>query len=590
MPQRAAPSTRNRDSGAAPADPRAAVAILLRLLDHADRRLLAVVLVLMLFAALTEGVGVLMLVPMLALIDDGRFGETMGMAPGHWLRLLGGSWTLENVLILFLALVALRALIQHGQAVLSAKLQHRLVDSLRRELFAGLIKAEWRWFATRRTSDHVATLIVNISRIGSALNQLLMLVTTAVTASVYLGAVFFLSWQVAIVAVFGGLLALVGFGGHRRRAIELGQHLTKANRALQAEVGDTLAGMRTVRIFGAEDRRIERLDIALGQLRTQQVHYAASASHARVLMQLGGAVLLAALLWLGLRWWSAPLAILIPILFAFGRLVPMLGILQQSWHFWLHSAPAALEASALLAETARHAERPASRHAPDLKFDEAIRLDHIDLVYDGRDKAALCDISLSLPARTTTAIVGPSGSGKSSLADLLMGLISPDRGTMHVDGMLIEESLRQRWRRSVAYVEQDCFLFHDSVRANLLWAAPTATDAQLREALKTASADFVFALPNGLDTLVGTAGVQLSGGERQRIGLARALLGKPAILILDEATSALDPVNEAAVNQAISAMHGRLTLVLIGHRPWASDRADQVIRLEDGRIVEMGLA
>ncbi|WP_432770580.1 MAG: ABC transporter ATP-binding protein [Sphingopyxis sp.] len=556
------------------------------LVGLADRWLLVAVLALMTLAALTEGVGILMLVPMLALLGDRSVAsEPVTGVAAQLAGLFAGAWTLGGILLLFLALVTFRALVQHAQAVLGVRLQHRLVDTLRRRLFAGLVRAEWRWLAERRASDHIATLVVNVGRVGTAVTQLLTLAATLITACVYLAAIFLLAWQVALVAALGGFVVLAAFGGHRRRAVALGQALTHANRALQAEVGNALAGMRTTRILGGEDRQIARFDDVLGALRGQQVRYAASASHARVAMQVGGAALLAALVWIGVGWWAVPLAALLPVLLVFARLVPMLGTIQQAWHVWLHAAPAAIEANRLVAETAAHAEPVADPATPPLPFDAEIALDAVDLTHAGRDRAALAGITLRLPVRTTTAVIGASGAGKSSLADLLMGLVAPDAGTLRVDGNVIAGARRRQWRQAVAYVEQDCFLFHGSIRDNLLWAAPDADEARLGEALRMAAADFVLALPRGLDTPVGDDGVQLSGGERQRIGIARALLAKPQLLILDEATSALDPANEAAVQSAIAAMHGRLTLVVIGHRLSMLDEADQIVRLDGGRIV-----
>ena len=147
---------------------------------------------------------------------------------------------------------------------------------------------------------------------------------------------------------------------------------------------------------------------------------------------------------------------------------------------------------------------------------------------------------------------------------------------------------RLRWRHAVAYVPQDIFLFHDSIRNNLLWGHPEASEADLRLALEKAAADFAFKLPQGLDTVVGDGGIRLSGGERQRLALARTLLKRPALLILDEATSALDLDNEARVREAIEHLHGDLTVVIIGHRLPTLQHADQVLILEEGRIASQG--
>jgi ATP-binding cassette subfamily C protein len=184
--------------------------------------------------------------------------------------------------------------------------------------------------------------------------------------------------------------------------------------------------------------------------------------------------------------------------------------------------------------------------------------------------------------------MGPSGAGKSTLADVLMGLLTLDSGGLRVDGTEISGHRRMAWRRSVAYVPQEVFLFHDSIRNNLAWGKQDASEADMVAALGRAAAEFVFDLPNGLDTVVGDGGVRLSGGERQRIALARALLKKPSLIILDEATSALDMDNEARVRRAIEGLHGDLTVVIIGHRLPTLEHADQVVRLDQGRIAACG--
>ena len=179
----------------------------------------------------------------------------------------------------------------------------------------------------------------------------------------------------------------------------------------------------------------------------------------------------------------------------------------------------------------------------------------------------------------------PSGAGKSTLADVLCGLTGPDSGALRVGGTPVEGALRRAWRARVAYVQQDPLLFHASIRENLLWSAPEASDAALREALEAASALFVLTLPDGLDTVVGDRGVRLSGGERQRIALARGLLRHPDLLILDEVTSALDAANEAAVSAAIARLKGRLTIVTIGHRGVLAELSDLTVALAGGRVV-----
>jgi ATP-binding cassette subfamily C protein len=209
--------------------------------------------------------------------------------------------------------------------------------------------------------------------------------------------------------------------------------------------------------------------------------------------------------------------------------------------------------------------------------------------YPATDTNILRQIDLALPARQTIALVGPSGAGKSTLADIILGLLAPSEGQILLDNRPLDTAATRHWRQAVAYVPQDTFLFHDTVRANLLWAAPAATEADLWGSLQlAAAAEFVTALPEGLDTVLGDRGIRLSGGERQRLALARALLRKPALLLLDEATSALDSEHEQRIQTAIHQLHGELTIVLIAHRLSTVRYADQIVVMEQGQIVERG--
>jgi len=223
------------------------------------------------------------------------------------------------------------------------------------------------------------------------------------------------------------------------------------------------------------------------------------------------------------------------------------------------------------------------------EFRSVVRFENVSLRYPGRDEDALREINLELETGKSLALVGPSGSGKSSLADLLLGLYEPTSGRITVDGNDIRELSVSSWRQLLGVVSQDTLLFNASVKQNLLFAKPDATDSQLLEAIKSADAlEFVLKLPHGLDTLVGERGFMLSGGQRQRLAIARALLRNPAILILDEATSALDTNAEQAVQSTIDSLPAGGTKLTIAHRLSTVRRADVIFVLDKGSIIESG--
>ena len=554
------------------------------LLTSVSRVQVVILISLMVLVALSEGISFLMLVPML----NTMLGPDS--VPHPMLVDFGGirlSVPLYALLTGFVALVGVRSIFQHFRSLVGIKLENQVVDTLRLRCFAALMHAEWRLVARQRLSDYASLIITNVDRVGFGLNQFISIAALAVTAVACIGAAFILSWRLALFAIVCGLFVVLAFRQQRRRARALGTEQNVAYEGVYAQVQEGLAGIRIAKVFRQEERHIAQVGAVFKALRAHQISFMRSASLGRSALNTGGASLLALTIFLGLSFWHLPIPSLLPLVVLFARLLPVVSGLQQSWENLLHATPALSDVSAMLDEISANSEPVAPSDGAELALEQEISLDHVEVIYSDRGKPALFNVSLTIPARTTTVVTGQSGAGKSTLADVLMGLIVPDSGLVKVDGVRLTGPARMRWRRSVAYVQQDPFLFNASIRSNLLWARPHSTDAELGQALQAASAGFVNDLPNGLDTVVGDGGIRLSGGERQRIVLARALLCKPSLLILDEATSALDPDNERAIRQAITVLHGALTLIVIGHRVAMVDAADQLISLKNGRIATL---
>ncbi|MBV9554476.1 MAG: ATP-binding cassette domain-containing protein, partial [Alphaproteobacteria bacterium] len=219
----------------------------------------------------------------------------------------------------------------------------------------------------------------------------------------------------------------------------------------------------------------------------------------------------------------------------------------------------------------------------------ALRFDGVGFCYPGARRPALDGVALDISAGSTVAIVGPSGAGKTTLANLLLRFWDPSEGRIAIDGVDLREFDLDHLRRRVSLVSQDTYLFNDSLRANVALARPGADDKAIYRALDQAAlSDFVMSLPEGLDTRVGERGVQLSGGQRQRVAIARAFLKNAPTLVLDEATSHLDAVSEAQVRSALDALMRERTTIVIAHRLSTVRNADLLVVLDGGRLVETG--
>jgi len=224
-----------------------------------------------------------------------------------------------------------------------------------------------------------------------------------------------------------------------------------------------------------------------------------------------------------------------------------------------------------------------------IELNKIINLENVSFSYRDDEHFLMKDLNLQIPIGKSIAIVGPSGTGKSTVADLIMGLIQPYEGKITIDGVPISKFNIGSWRSQIGYVSQETFLFNETIKFNLLLSEPKADEEDILDALKLAAAyEFVSKLPEGIKTVIGDRGVKLSGGERQRLALARALLRKPHLLILDEATSNSDSDNEKKILKAIDDLHGEITILIIAHRVSTIKNADYIYLIDNGQILESG--
>jgi ATP-binding cassette subfamily C protein len=456
-------------------------------------------------------------------------------------------------------------------------------------VYRAISRAEWAFLVTRRPSEFVHILAGEIGQIGAAGFQVIHLMVAVMVTLVYVGMAFHFSPIMAcVVLVSAGVLA---WSARSRldQARVAGKRASAARRELHAVIAEHVGSMKTAKSYGVADRQTDVFVRLSGDLRDISLDMATGHVDLQQSLEFSSTAMLALIAYVSLELLDVPPAQLLVLLFVFARLMPRLIAIYRQGQTLAGALPV-LDAVADLERECLEAAEPPPSVVADVPLTHSVRFDDVSFAYARRtDLPAVEGINLEIAAGLTTAIVGPSGAGKSTCADLLIGLLSPTSGRILIDGAPLTLARVPGWRQHISYVSQDTFLFHDTVRANLTWARPEATDEELWRALRLSAADdFVAGLPQGLNTVVGERGVLISGGERQRLSLARALVRQPRILVLDEATSSLDSENELRIQQAVASLRHQMTIVIITHRLSTIRDADVIHVLDSGRLVESG--
>lgn len=481
------------------------------------------------------------------------------------------------------AALVLKSLVQAGAMVYVGFAAAERVTALRREVVAALLEARWSFLLRQRMGRLSTVLASECSRAGELYVQTGTLLALSIQGITYLGVALFVSWQVAAGALVLGSLVMVGLRSFVQYARRNAAKSIAVQRRLLSIFLDALRSVKPLKAMGQERAFAALLNRNISRARRLQRRAALNREAMSSIQEAAGTVVLCVAFYLLWRIRVTPLPELLVSSFLLVRILGMLGKLQKAYQRAVVLERAHTETAELIEQGRLDREPAAGTRAP--RFERAIRFEGVELRHV--DGLALEDVTLEISAGRCTVLLGPSGAGKTSIVDLVLGLYHPTAGRVLVDDCPLENLDLHAWRSDIGYVPQECVLLHDTIRANVALGDETISDADVRYALQQAgAAELVAALPEGLDTRVAEAGARFSGGERQRIALARALARRPRLLILDEITSALDEQTANKVTAQIRALVGTTTVLAITHRPELLAIADVVHRVEKGRIVE----
>jgi len=536
-------------------------------------------------AASAEALAITSLLPLFAALDAAASG---GAATGGstkletWFRSGVESLGFEPSLPVLLVLVPVVFFLRAGLLILARRevgyAVARAVRDLRLRLIKALLESRWSYFVAHRIGIFSNAYGVETTRATRAYFNATWVVSLCLQLLVYLAISVMISWRITLAAVFVGAVVLLVLRPLVRLGRRAGLRQTHLSKDVIGTLTDVFQGVKALKAMAREERVGPLLDTGTRRLEKATRKQVLS-REAVAALQLPISIVMLCIGCYAMVSMGYEISSMLVMAVTINQTLDALNRAQRRYQRVAEQDSAYWSLVDTIVEAEAHREEVTGDVAPTLE--RGIEFRSVSFGYGG--EKIFDGLDLEIPAGEITALVGPSGAGKTTVVDLAVGLVLPESGEVRIDGHPIGNLDLSQWRRHIGYVPQEMFLLHDTIARNVSLGDPDVTPAQIVEALKAAQAwEFVSRMPQGVDSTVGERGSAISGGQRQRIAIARALLHHPWLLILDEATAALDPESEQAIWNGVAGLRGRMTILAISHQDTLRRVADRVYRLEHG--------
>ena len=459
-----------------------------------------------------------------------------------------------------------------------------VATDLRLALLRALLSTRWGYLLGQQVGSMANAAGTEVMRSANGYLHAATAMAMIIQAFAYFIIALLVSWKTTLLFISIGSLILLMLSNLVVKSRRAGKKQTRLLKSLLARLSDSLNSLKAYKAMGRENLAEELLSSNTMRLKKALRRQVFSKAALRGVQEPLMTLLVIAGLYVMLIHLEMDLPKVMMLIFLMSRMLNEAGKVQRKFQDLAicESAYWSLQEKITTAQQYKEPQGGGIKAT----LEDAITIDQVDFGYG--DHLVLKNVSLEIPSRTFTSLIGPSGAGKTTLVDLITGLFHPLKGSVLIDGTPLPELDLRYWRHMIGYVPQDTILLHDSIFINVTLGEPSLTIEDVEYALKSAGAwTFVSEMPEGLYTTVGERGAKLSGGQRQRIAIARALIHRPQLLILDEATSALDPKTEAAICQTLKELSGRLTILAISHQAALVDVADRVFQIADGNVVQL---
>lgn len=537
----------------------------------------------------TEGVGISLFIPFLESIGQEntlqQTGNWLADSLGHLFNKIQPDNRLLTISACIFIAVLVRAAMYYSNTVIFTRLSMKVGHQIRSRLFEQLMTVSFRFLEKCSSGRLLNALSTETWRATDALSCLWKMLIGVCSIAVYFTLLMLISWKLTLLVTVIMIVISVIVRLLTHRTQSLGEKVTRNNTDLTNRMVEGIDGMKVIRAFVRESYEQKRFTQTSYRLNNLIVRLTMLHGIIRPVYQVLTAALLLTVLLTNIHNPGKIHSILV-FIFILYRFQPMIIAFDGARNKIVSLTPAVEEISSLLAETKKSLPNGTM---PFTELKKGIFFNKLTFQYNPDEKQALKNISVSIPAGKTTALVGHSGAGKSTLIKLLLRFYDASAGNIYLDDYPLKSLNTESWRKSIALVSQDVYVFNASVQDNIAYGRLDADDKEIIAAAKSADAhEFICQLPNGYDTKVGDRGVRLSGGQRQQITLARALVRRPKVIILDEATNALDSLSEQSIKDALEKLSMKCTVIVIAHRLSSIEHADHIIVLNEGVVSEQG--
>ena len=489
--------------------------------------------------------------------------------------------TPENLIIFLLTGIILQNILLAGSNIFAGFTKAKIVKDMRMQFLKATTASEWRFFLKQKNGVFTRALTSEIDNAGNGYGNMVLIMATFTQMFAYLSVAFFIAWQIAVVAIGTSLLLAIAFSRLIKASKEYGKEETNFTRKITAQLTDSYRSIKPLKAMAREKYSYEVITDFTRAIKKITRKNTITSEFLDAVQEIVLMTTVILTIYFSFQYFNLPFEHSIILVILYLRSMKLFGKSQKQMQNYANNQGAFELTEKFLDEAISHEEYRPGKIKHDLSGDIEFR----NINFNYGKKEILKNTNATFYFQRLNSVIGPSGQGKTTTADLICGLFEPNKGTILIDNIELDKISIKHWRSQIGYVTQENTLLDTSIRENITLGDPNFTDENVTYALERAQClEFVSELPNGINSQVGENGGRLSGGQCQRILIARALVHSPNLLILDEATSALDMETEKSLSQTFKKISRETTIISISHRPAMMEVSDHVLIIENKQL------